>query len=85
MRLAAQRVRSRVLLGGHTVPARDIRRRYARSLANLASVYRPLVDEVIVFDNSGRHPLIVFSARGGELGIHEEALYRRIVCQSKNP
>ena len=41
--LAVQRVRSRVLLGGHDVPEADIRRRILRSVGNFEHVYRRLV------------------------------------------
>ena len=33
--LAIDRIRNRVALGGHDVPERDVKRRYARSLARL--------------------------------------------------
>jgi predicted ABC-type ATPase len=45
------RVNNRVLLGGHDVPEEDIRRRYERSVANLAiAVSRS--DYALIFDNS---------------------------------
>lgn len=49
--LAIERVRERVSQGGHDVPAADVRRRYGRSLGNLARVFK-LVDRVIILDNS---------------------------------
>lgn len=49
--LAIERVRERVSRGGHNVPVIDVRRRYARSLRNLANIY-PLVDRLLVLDNS---------------------------------
>jgi predicted ABC-type ATPase len=45
------RIRNRVLAGGHGVPDLDVRRRYKRSLNNLAAAIRR-VDHVILFDNS---------------------------------
>jgi len=53
-RLAVQRVRLRVALGGHDVPADVVQRRYARSLHNFFTLYGPLADEWTLFDNS--HP-----------------------------
>ena len=45
------RIRNRVALGGHDVPEPDVRRRFARSLANLpAAIAR--ADEVVLYDNS---------------------------------
>jgi predicted ABC-type ATPase len=50
--LAIERVRERVVTqGGHHVPAAEVRRRYERSLGNLALVYK-LADRLVVLDNS---------------------------------
>lgn len=51
---ALDRIRNRVLLGGHDVPEPDVRRRYARSLARLpAAIERS--DEARLYDNSDRN------------------------------
>lgn len=50
-KLAIERVRLRHLRGGHNVPAADVRRRYSRSLKNLARIHRN-ADRVVVLDNS---------------------------------
>ena len=47
-----QRVKERVAAGGHHVPDEDVRRRYERSLANLAEACR-ISSEATVYDNSG--------------------------------
>lgn len=49
--LHVQRVRDRVMKGGHDIPENTIRRRYDVSFENLAKAI-PLCDEVAVFDNS---------------------------------
>jgi predicted ABC-type ATPase len=49
--LAIERVRERVRQGGHYVPPEDVRRRYHRSLNNLALIYQT-ADRLIVLDNS---------------------------------
>jgi predicted ABC-type ATPase len=56
--LAAERVRLRHhLMGGHNVPPADVRRRYSRSLKNLADVYR-IAHRVVMLDNSSaRQPM----------------------------
>jgi predicted ABC-type ATPase len=46
------RVVHRVSLGGHTVPYKDIERRYDKSLANLPKAMK-LADRTLVLDNSG--------------------------------
>jgi len=50
-KLAVERVRLRHLMGGHNVPAADIRRRYSRSLRNLGEISL-VANRVVVFDNS---------------------------------
>jgi predicted ABC-type ATPase len=49
---AIARVASRVSLGGHNVPASDIRRRFAAGLKNLFRLYMPVVSSWQIFDNS---------------------------------
>ena len=51
--LAVRRVAMRVRLGGHSVPADVVRRRFVRSLINLFNLYLPIAQQWTVFDNSG--------------------------------
>lgn len=51
METSIKRVAQRVAEGGHNVPEEDIRRRYARSLANLP-VALEQADRTLIFDNS---------------------------------
>ncbi len=48
--VAIARVRLRKLGGGHDVPPADVRRRYRRSLVNLANVFE-IADRLVVLDN----------------------------------
>jgi predicted ABC-type ATPase len=50
--LAIRRVKLRVALGGHDVPAEVVRRRFGRSLSNFFNLYAPVADEWTLFDNS---------------------------------
>jgi predicted ABC-type ATPase len=50
--MALQRVRDRVLFGGHDVPPETIRRRYAAGLRNFLELYRQLADSWRFYDNS---------------------------------
>jgi len=58
--LALSRIQARVEAGGHSVPEADVRRRFKRSLANLFGIYRPLVNSLNLFDNSGDSPVLIF-------------------------
>ena len=53
---AVERVALRVKLGGHHVPADDIRRRYARSRAHFLQDYLPLADEWGLWENAQPPP-----------------------------
>jgi predicted ABC-type ATPase len=57
--LAKDRVRTRVLEGGHNIEPDVIERRYIKGIKNLFDIYIPIVDGVLIFDNSeGKHELI---------------------------
>jgi hypothetical protein len=62
------RVRTRVEAGGHDVPEAKIRERWQRSHDNLVSLL-PLLDELLVFDNSDIPPLLVAQKAGGTLTV----------------
>jgi predicted ABC-type ATPase len=55
--MAIARVRQRVAMGGHNVPEDVIRRRFDAGLRNFSEVYKPLVDEWVLYDNSGDEPI----------------------------
>lgn len=48
---AVQRVRLRVLTGGHHVPEKDVRRRFERSVRHFRDDYLPLADEWVLWEN----------------------------------
>ena len=48
---ALDRIRNRVVLGGHDVPAADVRRRFVRSHANLPAAMER-ADVVLLYDNT---------------------------------
>lgn len=57
--LAVQRVRHRVLTGGHNIPEEMIRRRYFRSAHNFLNFYQNLADRWMVCDNSSLAPYLL--------------------------
>ena len=60
--LAIQRVRNRVLSGGHNVPEDVLRRRYKMGIQYLFDTYLPLCDNWIIADNT--HPPFTVVAEG---------------------
>ena len=57
--VAIDRVKRRVLEGGHNIPEETIRRRFHAGLRNFDSVYRHLVDEWVRYDNLGSSLVVV--------------------------
>jgi predicted ABC-type ATPase len=57
--LALERVRDRVLSGGHFVPEETVRRRFARGLSNFLHRYQQSVDSYLIFDSSAPSPRLV--------------------------
>ena len=58
------RIRNRVARGAHFIPDDDVRRRYARSVANAAEALR-LADVARFYDNSGDYARLVLVANAG--------------------
>lgn len=56
---AIARVAQRVKQGGHDIPEKVIRRRFAAGLANFHQLYAPKVDAWMLFNNAGAQPELV--------------------------
>lgn len=57
--LSLQRVRQRVLAGGHGVPEAVVRRRFTRGLVNFRGIYSSVADRSWLLDGSGVPPRLV--------------------------
>ncbi len=67
--LAIERVSMRVAAGGHSIPEDVVRRRYERGRLNLTSLYLPLVDEWMIFDNSESESRLVAEKEVGQVQV----------------
>jgi len=68
--LAKERVKMRVLEGGHNIPLDVIERRYIKGIKNLFDLYLPIVDGAYIFDNSeGKHELLASKKIDGILNV----------------
>ena len=77
--LAKRRVAKRVKSGGHDIPADVIARRFTRSLANLMTRYRMLVDEWFVYDNSEpKPPTLIASGTDKTTTVVQEEKWQRL-------
>ncbi len=83
--LALLRIRGRVSLGGHDVPAADVRRRFDRSIRNFLVHYRHLANSWTLYDNTAAMPKIIASEERGQLQIGETALYNDLARRYGKP
>lgn len=68
--LAKERVKIRVSEGGHNIEPQIIERRYKRGIKNLFDIYLPMVDGVLILDNSeGKYELLAEKMSDGNLNI----------------
>lgn len=82
-RLAVRRVKLRVSLGGHDVPADVVKRRYGRSLLNFYQLYTGVADEWIMFDNSSdQSARQIASHINAQQIIEDKALWLKLQKQS---
>jgi predicted ABC-type ATPase len=84
--LAVRRVRARVLANGHNVPEEKIRARWKRSMEQLVN-FVPLLDELLVIDNSEETPVLLAEKAAGSLVILDRVripdLTLRLECAAK--
>ncbi len=59
LEITRHRVRQRVTKGGHDIPDDVQLRRFHLGIRNLATLYRPLLDEWRLYDNTGDSPHLV--------------------------
>jgi predicted ABC-type ATPase len=77
--LAKERVRMRVLEGGHNIENDIIERRYKNGLKNLFELYLPIVDNAFIFDNSnGKYDLIAEKVLHEQLHVSNQEIYNRL-------
>lgn len=82
--LAQERVKQRVLEGGHNIPKEVIRRRYARGLRNFFSSYIQLLDTWVFIDNSKGAFELVAENTGVKMQILEQAIWNSLIKEYTN-
>lgn len=77
--LAIERVKTRVLEGGHNIETDIIKRRYHNGIKNLFEIYMAIADDVLIYDNSeGRPDLIAQKTLMSEIEILNEIKFSKI-------
>ena len=82
--LAIERVRLRVLQGGHHIPTDVIKRRYHKGLKNFVNLFMPICDNWIIADNSHSKPEQIASGKGKNTKtINDESKWTQILNYGK--
>jgi len=88
--LAIARIKDRVAEGGHHIPAKDVKRRFKRSIYNFFILYRLLLDKWMLFDNAGIKPALIAKKNNGGIDIIDKELFDKIsyaagvkICESE--
>jgi predicted ABC-type ATPase len=77
--LAKERVRIRVIEGGHHIPKDVIERRYLKGIYNLFDIYLPIIDGALIFDNSfGKHELIAQKLSEENLTVIDQIKFNKL-------
>jgi predicted ABC-type ATPase len=79
--LAQERVKTRVLEGGHSIEPEVIDRRYWQGIERLFTNYLPLVDEAMFFDNSSGEPVLLARKLSTGFQIVNDTLYQKLKNQ----
>jgi len=78
--LAKERVKNRVLEGGHNIESQVIERRYYTGIKNLFDIYLPIVDMALIYDNSAiKHILIAEKSLNDDVQIVNNPLFDKIL------
>ncbi len=81
--LCENRIKIRVLNGGHDIPQEDIIRRFYRSKENFWNLYKDLADEWNLFYNGSSEYILVAQSDKSEVEIFSENLYNEFMKDLK--
>lgn len=78
--LAIERVKSRVVAGGHDIPIDTIMRRYHSGISNLSKLYTPICDYWIIIDNSlSQFKTIAEGFKNEDIEVYYNDIYNKII------
>ena len=84
VRLARERVKQRVLEGGHNIPDNIIQRRYDRGLKNFFSSFIQVLDTWVFIDNSKGAFELIAENTGKSVQIHKSDLWESLKNEYTN-
>ena len=77
--MCENRIKIRVLNGGHNIPKEDIIRRFYRSRENFNKIYKNLVDEWSLFYNGNSNYIKVAEFDNNKIEILDETMYNNFI------
>jgi predicted ABC-type ATPase len=78
--LAVERVKTRVISGGHDIPINIINRRYWAGITNLSKLYLPICDYWLIIDNSEPpYQIVTEGFKTEDIEINNQIIYDKIV------
>ncbi|MDD2965727.1 MAG: zeta toxin family protein [Bacteroidales bacterium] len=78
--LAIERVKTRVISGGHNIPEEVIRRRYRVGIDNLSKLYLPICDYWLIINNSEPpFQVIAEGFKNENIEINNKDIYHQII------
>ncbi|MEG1621915.1 MAG: zeta toxin family protein [Alistipes sp.] len=83
---AIERVATRVSEGGHNIPTDVIRRRYANGIKNLTTLYTPICDYWVIYNNSSADGIrkVAWGIRNEIKEVVEPLSYKTITDYERN-
>ncbi len=80
--MAVERVKQRVIEGGHHIPSDVVKRRYQRGLENLFHLFIPVCDHWVLIDNSNLTPQIIANGdKNGSAEVLNKLIWEQIINQ----
>lgn len=73
--LAVERVKQRVIEGGHNIESNVIARRYNNGIRNLFDIYLPIVNKAMIFDNSDNIYQLIAEKHNNKINIIDNNKY----------
>ena len=77
--IALSRIAQRVRKGGHDVPSKDVIRRYKTGKKRFWDIYRHLVDDWYVYDNSNDDFDLFVHGRGSDFEVIKKSIFKRFI------
>jgi len=83
--LAKNRVKKRVMEGGHNIEPKIIERRYKKGIKNLFHLYEKQIDFLMIFDNSKLNPELVAEKEiNGNFIVYNQETFKTIKSMSND-